>query len=93
MIIKSKLLDACINSNGDIFVEIKKLRNSKPTIATSMDGVKEDIPGHFKDIFKDQEDLNGVMVEVESKINEASLVVVDLVTRDTGNYSTSNKSK
>jgi hypothetical protein len=87
IIIKSKLLDACINGNGDIFAEIKKLRKCKPTIATSMDGEKDDIPGHFKNIFKDiynsandQDELNEVMVEVENKINEASLADVDLVT-------------
>ena len=38
IVIKNKLLDACINGNGDIFKEIKKLRRSKPTVATSMDG-------------------------------------------------------
>ena len=48
MFIKSKLLDACINGNGDIFAEIKKLRKSKPMIATNMDGEKDDIPGHFR---------------------------------------------
>ena len=97
IIIKSKLLDACINGNGDIFAEIKKLRKCKPTIATSMDGKKEDIPGHFKNIFKDiynsandQDDLNEVMVEVESKINEASLVDVDLVTPDIVEEATKN---
>ena len=89
MFIKSKLLDACINGNGDIFAEIKKLRKSKPMIATNMDGEKDDIPGHFQNIFKeihnsanDQEELNEVMIEVESKINEASLVDVDLVTAE-----------
>ena len=66
-------------------------------IATSMDGKKEDIPGHFKNIFKDiynsandQDDLNEVMVEVESKINESSLVDVDLVTPDIVEEATKN---
>ena len=87
IIIKNKLLDACINGNGDIFTEIKKLRKSKPIVATSMDGVKDDIPGHFKNIFKDiynsandQAELLEVMKEVEAKINYDSLNDVDLVT-------------
>ena len=87
LIIKNKLLDACINGNGDIFNEIKKLRKSKPIIAASMDGVKEDIPGHFRNIFSnlynsanDQEALLDVLQEVESKIDETSLDDVDLVT-------------
>ena len=68
MISKNKLLDACINGNGDIFSEIKKLRKSKPVVATSMDGVKSDIPGHFRGIFSeiynsadDKEDLVQVL--------------------------------
>ena len=36
---KNKLLDACINGNGDLFAEIKKMRNSEPLVANSMDGV------------------------------------------------------
>ena len=87
MIVKNKLLDACINGNGDIFAEIRKLRKSKPTVATSMDGEKNDIPGHFKNIFEDiynsandQDEMKEVLIEVESKINETSLGDVDLVT-------------
>ena len=87
IIIKSKLLDACINGNGDIFAEIKKLRRAKPTVATSMDGEKDDIPGHFKNIFEDlynsandKDDLKKVMDEVETKTSIANLADVDLVT-------------
>ena len=36
---KNKLLDACINGKGDIFEEIKRLRKTNETTATSMDGV------------------------------------------------------
>ena len=80
-IIKSKVLDACINGNGDIFVELRKLRKAKPTVATSMDGKKENIADHFKNIFEelynsadDKDDLNEVLVDVECKINVANLV-------------------
>ena len=89
LITKNKLLDACINGNGDIFSEIKKLRKSKPVVATSMDGNKDDIPGHFREIFSeiynsanDKEDLIQVLNDVESKISVTSLDDVDLVTAD-----------
>ena len=87
LIKKNKLLDACINGNGDIFLEIKKLRKAKPVAATSMDGVTDNIPDHFRGIFKelynsanDKEELVGVLTEVEDRINESSLDDVQLVT-------------
>ena len=86
LIVKNKLLDACINGNGDLFTEIKKLRKSKPIVATCMDGEKNDIPGHFQSIFKeiynsadDKEDLLAVLNEVEAKVNESSIDDVQLV--------------
>ena len=89
LITKSKLLDACINGNGNIFDELKKLRKAKPVVATSMDGVAEDIPGHFRRIFKDiynsaddSEDLLDVLSEVENKIDESCIDDVQLVTPD-----------
>ena len=38
LIRKTKLLDACLNGNGDIFTEIKKMRKSQPVVASSIDG-------------------------------------------------------
>ena len=32
--------------------EIKKMRKSSPVVASSMDGVKENVEEHFKDIYK-----------------------------------------
>ena len=82
-------MDACINGNGDLFTEIKKLRKSKPIVATCMDGEKNDIPGHFQSIFKeiynsadDKEDLLAVLNEVEAKVNESSIDDIQLVTPD-----------
>ena len=48
---KNKLLDACLNGDGDIFKQIKLLRKSGQVVSTSMDGIKTDIPGHFKKIY------------------------------------------
>ena len=45
---KTKLLDACINGNVDVFTEIKKICLHSPAVPTTMDGVKDDIPNHFK---------------------------------------------
>ena len=50
-IANNKLLDTCINGNGDLFAEIKKMRNSVPLVANSMDGVKVGISDHFKNIY------------------------------------------
>ena len=35
---RNTLLDACINNNGDIFKEIRKLRATSPTISSVIDG-------------------------------------------------------
>ena len=53
LIKKSNLLDACLNGNGDIFKEIKKMRKVKKSCADTMDGVSKDIPGNFRSIYKD----------------------------------------
>ena len=76
-IVKNKLLDACINGQGDIFKEIKKIRAHKPVLAASMDGEKDDIAGHFKNIYStlynstnDQDELKKVAEETESQLSE-----------------------
>ena len=86
-IVKNKLLDACINKGGDIFKEIKKLRATKPTIAASMDGVHNDIAGHFKGIYKDlynsvndHDEVDKIAEDAEAKVNFLSLVDVEKVT-------------
>ena len=81
MIIKNKLLNACINGNGNIFDEIKKLRKAKPVLATRMESTTwYDIPGHFRGIFKDlynstndKEELLQVLDDVERKISHSSM--------------------
>ena len=44
---REKFLGACLNGNGEVFAEIKKLRKSNPVIASSMDGVQENVEEHF----------------------------------------------
>ena len=48
---KSKLLDACLNGNGNLFKEIKAMRNTKSQCADTIDGVTNNIPEHFKNIY------------------------------------------
>ena len=86
---KNKLLDACINGNGEIFSEIKKIRNHKNVVASSMDGQKDDIAGHFKGIYSDlynsvddMDNLFELKVEIENKINFTQLFEVAKVTPD-----------
>ena len=51
-ITRNTLLYACLNGNGELFSEIKKLRNSKPCTTNSMDGVRGvGIADHFKGIY------------------------------------------
>ena len=49
---ENNLLDACLNNNGDIFDEIKKLRRTTPTVAPTMDGVNSKIESHFANTCK-----------------------------------------
>ena len=87
LIKKNKLLDACLNGGGDIFKEIKQMRQQKPIIATAMDGVSEDIPEHFKGIYEelynsvnDKEEIDELCKNTEEKINRTQLFQVDKVT-------------
>ena len=89
MISKNNLLDACINGNGDLFSEIKKMRNSEPLVANTMDGVKVGIADHFKNIYSalynsvdDQEELANLYESVERKVNVHHLHDVRKVTPD-----------
>ena len=84
---RSKLLNACINGEGDLFQELKVLRKSKPAIATSMDGVTVNVQEHFKDKYEalfnsadDGTELLKVQQEVDMKVGEGSLKHVEKVT-------------
>ena len=73
---RNKLLDACLNSDKDVFEEIKKLRRTDADVATSMDGETNDIPAHFKNIYSelfnsvdDKDDIANICETVENKIS------------------------
>ena len=84
---KSNLLDACLNGNGDLFKELKKMRKTKMFCADTIDGVSEDVPGHFRNIYKDlyncvedAEEIAEIKAKVDVKITEDSLKDVNKVT-------------
>ena len=45
-------LVACLNGHSDLFKEIKKMRKTKMACPNTMDGITDNIPGHFKSIYK-----------------------------------------
>ena len=86
---KNKVLDACINGEGDIFKEIKSFRNSAQTVSTSMDGVQQNIQEHFKDIYSklynshnDADAIIDIEREVKSRVNQSHVKDVEKVTPD-----------
>ena len=87
LIRKNKILDSCINGDGDLFEEIKAMRKCNQVVATTMDGVTQDIPGHFRNVYENlynsHEDLAqiaDIKAEVNTKINSFHLVDVYKVT-------------
>ena len=48
---KNELLDACLNGGGDLFKQMKAIRNTRQVVASTMDGVRQNIPNHFKNIY------------------------------------------
>ena len=84
---KNNLLDACLNGNSDVFTEFKKMRQHKPSVAASMDGVKVNVENHFKGIYEklynyvnDTIEMIELNNEVQSRINLSQLYEVDKVT-------------
>ena len=84
---KSKLLYVCLNGGAVIFSEIKSMRKSPSVVATSMDGVQDNVKEVFKDKYKklynsteDEEELRKVQAEIESQIRETSIDDVVKVT-------------
>ena len=84
---KSKLLEACMGGGGDLFTELKKLRQTRNVVATSMDGVSENIGEHFKEKYEklynsaeDGVELLKVQSEVEDMVDAHSITDILKVT-------------
>ena len=76
---RDKFLAACLGEGGNIFKEIKALRKSGTEVATSVDGVTQDIPEHFGRIYSelynsanDAEKLAEVYVRANAEVDEFS---------------------
>ena len=66
-------MDACLNGEGDLFQEVKKMRKTIPVHADKIDGASENIPNHFQDIYRDL--YNSVedgpdVVKISQEVNE-----------------------
>ena len=82
-----KLMDACINGQGNLFGEIKKLRKSSPTVANAIHGISDEKSKHFADIYgilynsvDDQVSLHRILRRVNCNISSISNVEVTKVT-------------
>ena len=78
---RDSILEACFgNDKLDLFDEIRKIRRCSPTVATTIDGVSEDVPEHFAGIYKDLynsvsdgEDIRRIQEVVNNRIAMSSL--------------------
>ena len=84
---RNKLLSACLGQGGDLFEEIKALRKAPAAVATSIDGVSEDVPDHFGKIYSalynsadDATELRLVHERVEAIVNSSHLDTVLKIT-------------
>ena len=84
---KNHLLNACINNNGDIFEEIKKLRKAPLTVSTMIDGVTYKIESHFANTYRqlynsidDGSNLTRVAEHLSKAIDSNSHFNVDKIT-------------
>ena len=84
---KNKLLDACLNDNGDIFKEIRKMRKAPSPTASMVDGVTSNIESHFSTVYErlynsidDKESLTEISHQLNENIDERSHEEVDKIT-------------
>ena len=84
---KDKLLSAVLGEGGDLFKEIKALRKSSTCVATSIDGVSQNIPDHFGGIYSqlynsadDVDKLKEVHARAEAAVNVSNMDFVSRIT-------------
>ena len=88
LIKKNKLLDACINSKGNIFDEFRKIRNIKRDFPQTIDGsnnIPDKVANVYKKLFNSTRDLNetlNILGNVNTSNDILSLNDVELVTSD-----------
>ena len=52
MLKRNNLLNVCITGEGGIFHELKKLRKVNDIVPTTIDGTKDNITGHFANVYE-----------------------------------------
>ena len=84
---RDKLLNACLGEGGDLFKEIKALRKSTTSVATSIDGVSDNIPEHFSTIYSqlyNSADDGDKLAEVYDRANdEVTVSSLNMLTKIT----------
>ena len=82
-------MDACLNGEGDLFQEVKKMRKTKPVHEDKIDGVGGNIPNHFGNIYsnlynsvKDGPEVVKISEEVNENISDESLHDVNRLTKE-----------
>ena len=78
-------MDACLNGNGDVFDEIRKMRNVKKSLPHTMDG-QTNVTERFKNVYQklynsvdDEHETQTVLKLVNNYVDVYSLDDVDLV--------------
>ena len=86
---KNKLLNACLGDGGNIFQEIKDMRRTNTSVASSIDGEKKNIANHFSSIYSrlynsanDNDETREITEKVENLTTPDKLKDVEAVTSD-----------
>ena len=86
---KNKLLNACLGDGGNIFQEIKDMRRTNTSVASSIDGDKKNIANHFSSIYSrlynsanDNDETREITEKVENLTTPDKLKDVEAVTSD-----------
>ena len=84
---RNNLLSACLGEGGDLFAEIKALRKAPAVVATSIDGVSDNVPNHFgkiySDLYNSADDATELLLvheRVEAMVNSSHLDTVMKIT-------------
>ena len=84
---KNKMLNACLNGEGDIFEEIKAARKTSKVVASSIDGEKNNIANHFSNIYSklynsanDDDEMNDIIKKVEELTTQDKVRDIEAVT-------------
>ena len=82
-------VNACLGEGGDLFTELKKLRKCPPVVASSIDGVTDQVADYFRDIYKglynsanDMDDLLKICKQTEAEVDYTQAQFIRKITPD-----------